>query len=408
MTMTSRGATPDLRKLLGFDPTDPAFRADPYAAYERLRETSPVLRTPSFWLLTRYAECYAVLHDARFGYPEEDPGENFFMAGFSKQRNFLIFMNPPDHTRMRRLVREGLSPKVVHALRPYVQAAVNKLLDEALAGDGTFDLVQSLSHPLPFGTICELLAVPEDDRARIYRLAADYLAGIGASFAITAEQAAKRDQALVELNEYFGRLAEERRRAPGQDILTHLVTGHDSGEMSEDELLGTCVLLFVAGHGTTTNMIGNAALALLRHPDQLARFNSEPDLEAGAVEELLRYDSSTHQSFRVAREDIDIGDGNVVRKGDQVLVVRGAANRDPAVFHDPHRLDLGRTDVRHLTFAMGHHICLGSALARMQIRVALRTLFDRAPELKLLEDEDDLEYIPSLLQRGVRRLRVSA
>ena len=407
MTMTDRGATPDLRKLLGFDPTDPAFRADPYAAYERLRETSPVLRTPSFWLLTRYAECHAALHDARFGYPDEDPGPKFFMAGFSKQRNFLIFMNPPDHTRMRRLVREGLSPKVVHALRPYVQAAVNKLLDTALdEGDGTFDLVGSLSHPLPFGTICELLAVPDSDRARIYQLAADYLAGIGASFAITAEQAAKRDQALDELNEYFGRLANERRRTPGQDILTHLVTGHDSGEMSQDELLGTCVLLFVAGHGTTTNMIGNAVLALLRHPDQLARFNSEPDLEAGAVEELLRYDSSTHQSFRVAREDVDLGGGNVVREGEQVLIVRGAANRDPAVFADPHRLDLGRTDVRHLTFAMGHHICLGSALARMQIRVALRTLFDRAPRLRLVED--DLEYVPSLLQRGVRRLRVSA
>jgi cytochrome P450 len=407
MTMTDRGATPDLRKLLGFDPTDPAFRADPYAAYERLRETSPVLRTPSFWLLTRYEECYEVLHDARFGYPDEDPGPNFFMAGFSKQRNFLIFMNPPDHTRMRRMVREGLSPKVVHALRPYVQAAVNKLLDAALAeGDGTFDLVKSLSHPLPFGTICELLAVPDDDRGRIYRLAADYLAGIGASFAITAEQAAKRDQALDELNEYFGRLADERRREPGSDILTHLVNGHDSGGMSQDELLGTCVLLFVAGHGTTTNMIGNAVLALLRHPDQLARFNNEPDLEAGAVEELLRYDSSTHQSFRVAREDVDLGNGNVVREGEQVLVVRGAANRDPAVFPDPHRLDLGRTDVRHLTFAMGHHICLGSALARMQIRVALRTLFDRAPELRLVED--DFEYIPSLLQRGVRRLRVRA
>ncbi|HEU5157993.1 MAG TPA: cytochrome P450 [Streptosporangiaceae bacterium] len=395
-----------MRKLLGFDPTDPNFRADPYAAYERLRETTPVLRTPSFWLLTRYDECYAVLHDARFGYPDEDPGENFFMAGFSKQRNFLIFMNPPDHTRMRRVVREGLSPKVVHALRPYVQAATNRLLDDALAGDGTFDLVKSLSHPLPFGTICELLAVPEDDRTRIHSLAADYLAGIGASFAITAEQAAKRDKALDELNAYFDRLAGERRRTPGEDILTHLVNNADTGEMSRDELLGTCVLLFVAGHGTTTNMIGNSVLALLRHPDQLDRFKNEPDLEAGAIEELLRYDSSTHQSFRVAREDVDLGNGNVVRKGEQVLVVRGAANRDPAVFDDPHRLDLGRTDVRHLSFAMGHHICLGSALARMQLRVALRTLFDRAPNLRLLEDE--LEYIPSLLQRGVRRLRVSA
>ncbi len=400
--MTESPVVPNLKALLGFDPTDPAFLVNPYPAYAKLRRESPVLRTPAgFWVLTRYDECFTVLQDDRFGYPEGDPGDGFFVAGFAKQRNFLFFMNPPDHTRMRKTVRVGLSPKVVHALRPYVQAAADKLLDEAMAGGGEFDLVESFAHPLPFGTICELLDVPDADRPMIHRLAAEYLAGIGASFAVTEEQAVARDRALDELNDYFRTLAMERAGNPGPDILTHLVKSEDAGEMTENELLGTCVLLFVAGHGTTTNMIGNATLALIRHPDQLARFLGEPELEANAIEELLRYDISTHQSFRIARQDLELG-GQQISAGDSLLVVRGSANRDPEMFADPDRLDLARGDSRHLGFGNGRHICLGSALARMQIRVALRTLFTRDPTLRVATD--DLRYYPSLLQRGLLSL----
>jgi cytochrome P450 len=305
---------------------------------------------------------------------------------------------------MRRTVREGLTPKVVHALRPYVQTVVDQLLDKALADGTEFDLVSELAHPLPFGVICELLAVPEADRPMIHRLAQEYLAGIGAKFSVTAEQEVARDVALDELNDYFGALAAERHTTPGHDVLTHLVKSRDAGGLSEDELLGTCVLLFVAGHGTTTNMISNGALALMRHPAQLARFRSEPELESNAVEELLRYDVSTHQSFRIARTDVELPDGNIIRQGEQALVVRAAANRDPEIFDDPNRLDLGRKDIRHLSFGTGRHICLGSALARMQIRVALQTLFDRAPALR--QATTDLEYYPSLLQRGPRFLPV--
>jgi cytochrome P450 len=400
--MTESPAVPDLKTMLGLDPTDPAFLADPYPAYARLRRESPVLRTPAgFWLLTRYDECCTVLQDDRYGYPEGDPGDSFFVAGFAKQRNFLFFMNPPDHTRMRGSVRTALTPKIVHALRPYVQAATDRLLDEAMSGGGEFDLVNSVAHPLPFGTICELLAVPDADRPMIHRLAAQYLAGIGASFAVTRELGEARDRALDELNEYFRTLALERSGTPGPDILTHLVKAEAAGSMSETELLGTCVLLFVAGHGTTTNMIGNAALALIRHPHELARFLGEPDLEGNAIEELLRYDSSTHQSYRLAREDTELG-GQRISKGEQLLVVRGSANRDPEIFTDPDRLDLSRGDTRHLTFGNGRHICLGSALARMQIRVALRTLFTRSPTLRLATE--NLEYYPSLLQRGLKAL----
>lgn len=404
--MAESAALQGIAALVGFDPTDPEFRKNPYPQYALLRETKPIFQSPlGFWLLTRYDECQRVLKDDRFGYPEgaEAEAANVLAAGYSSQRNFFFFMNPPDHTRLRTIVREALSPKVVHKLRTYVEAAANRLLDEALEKE-EFDLIASFAHSQPFGVICELLGVPEPDRSRVMVLAQDYLSGIGPSFSVSPAQAKTRDRALIELNEYFGALSQERRRKPAEDLLSHLVDANDHDRMSADELLGTCVLLFVAGHSTTTNLIGNGALALMRHPDQLERFRTEPDLEGSAIEELLRYDVPTHQSFRVAREDVQLDDEHTVKKGQQVLVIRGAANRDPSVFPDPDRLDLGREDNRHLSFGTGRHICIGSALARMQGRVALRTLFDRAPGLELATDE--LEYHPSLLVRGLKTLPV--
>jgi cytochrome P450 len=395
--------------LVGFDPTDPAFRADPYPHYERLRENTPIFQSPlGFWLLTRYEECRSVLGDDRFGYPDgaQAAKTNLIAAGYSSQRNFFFFMNPPDHTRMRSIVREGLSPRVVHNLRSYVEVVANRLLDEALESGEEFDLMSSFAHSQPFGVICELLGVPDSDRARVMKLAQDYLSGIGPAFSVSQAQHKARDKALVQLNEYFGSLSVERRRKPADDLFTHLIDANDHDQMSADELLGTCVLLFVAGHSTTTNLIGNGALALLRHPDQLARFRAEPDLEGSAIEELLRYDVPTHQSFRIAREDVRLNDEFTIREGEQVLAIRGSANRDPSVFSDPDRLDLGREDNRHLSFGVGRHICIGSALARMQGRIALRTLFTRAPNLTLATD--DLQYHESLLVRGLKELPVVA
>jgi cytochrome P450 len=402
-TAKPRPSAPGMQALAG----NPAFRKNPYPFYEMLRHQSPVFRSPAgFWLLTRYQECFAVLGDDRFGYPRTDEQAKLAdetAAGFSSQRDFFFFKNPPDHTRIRTIVRDALSPKVVYGLRPYVQAAADRLLDEALP-KGELDLVAEYAHSLPFGTICQLLGVPDAGRPAVMRWAQDYLRGIGPTFSVTAEQEATRDAALVELRAYFQTLAAERRRQPTGDVLTALVAANTEEKLTGDELLGTCVVLFVAGHSTTTNLIGNGTVALLKHPDQLERFRTEPDLEASAIEEILRYDVPTHMSYRVAFEDVQLGE-HLIKKDDQVLIVRGAANRDPAVFPDPNELDLGRADNKHLSFGTGRHICVGSALARLQGRVALSTLFRRAPGLRLATDA--LDYQDSMLARGLKTLPVA-
>ncbi|MFL6128483.1 MAG: cytochrome P450 [Mycobacteriales bacterium] len=399
-----RPAAPGMQALTG----NPAFRKNPYPFYEMLRHQQPVFHSPAgFWLLTRYQECLAVLGDDRFGYPRTDAQAakaNETAAGFTSQRDFFFFKNPPDHTRIRAIVRDALSPKVVFGLRPYVQAAADRLLDEALP-KGEFDLISAYAHALPFGTICQLLDVPDTDRPDVMRWAQVYLAGIGPTFSVTEEQEVARDGALAELKDYFGTLAAQRRRQPGADLLTALVAANTQERLSGDELLGTCIVLFVAGHSTTTNLIGNGTVALLRNPDQLERFKAEPDLEASAIEEILRYDAPTHMSYRIAFEDVQLGD-QLIRKDEEVLIVRGAANRDPAQFPDPHELDLGRRDNKHLTFGTGRHVCVGSALARLQGRVALGTLFRRAPELRMVTDA--LDYQESMLARGLKTLPVVA
>lgn len=401
-TAKPRPAAPGMQALTG----NPAFRKNPYPFYEMLRHQQPVFHSPAgFWLLTRYQECLAVLGDDRFGYPRTD-GEaakaDETAAGFTSQRDFFFFKNPPDHTRIRAIVRDALSPKVVYGLRPYVQAAADRLLDEAVPTGG-FDLISAYAHALPFGTICQLLDVPDTDRPDVMGWAQTYLAGIGPTFSVTAEQEVARDAALVELKRYFDTLSAQRRRQPGGYLLSALVAAHTEQRLSGDELLGTCIVLFVAGHSTTTNLIGNGTVALLRNPDQLTRFTTEPDLEATAVEEILRYDAPTHMSYRIAFTDVQLGE-HLIREGEEVLVVRGAANRDPAQFPDPNELDLGRTDNKHLTFGTGRHICVGSALARLQGRVALTTLFRRAPALRLATEA--LDYQESMLARGLKTLPV--
>jgi cytochrome P450 len=400
--------------MLGFDPADPGFRQDPYAHYRRLRESTPVFRSPAgFWVLSRHRECDLVMRDERFGYPPpaaaaKDPaaGGPALPGGFADQRHMLIFMNPPDHTRLRRVLRDTFGPRVMRSATGYITERTERLLDEALADGPRFDLIASLAHPLPFGVICHLLGVPESDHPMIEKWAQDYLAGVSPSFTVSTADHSARDEALAGLNDYFLALSAERRRAPGEDVLSRLRAAADAGQISEREMLGTCILLFIAGHGTTTNLIGNGSLALLRHPAQLARFRDEPELAAGAVEELLRYDSPSHLSMRVAFEDVDLGEGHVVRAGEQVIAVRGAANRDPDVFPDPDTLDLGRTDNRHLSFASGLHVCFGAPLARTQGRTALGALFRRAPRLALAAEQ--LEYKPSLLSRALEALPVTA
>ncbi|WP_019633032.1 cytochrome P450 [Actinomadura atramentaria] len=390
----------DAAGILGFDPFDPAFRSDPYPRYPA---PGPLLRTPvGLWVTSSYALCERALRDPAFGHGGAD-GESW-RSGPARRRSFLT-MDPPDHTRLRRLVSKAFTPRLVERLRPRVTALVDDLL---AAAHGSTDLIAALAYPLPVVVISELLGVPPEDHER-FKAWSDALArGLDPDFLLPADELARRDEARAEFAAYFRELAARRRAEPRDDLLSALVAVSDGGDaLSEEELLGTCILLLVAGHETTVNLIGNGALALLRNPDQLARFRARPDGVAAAVEELLRYDPPVQLTLRTALTDTDLG-GTPLRRGSLVLLLTGRANRDPAAFADPDRLDLARYAdgthaARHLSFGQGIHYCLGAPLARLEGQVALAKLFERDVRLS----PEPLTYRDNLVLRGLSSLPVT-
>ncbi len=394
---------------------NPAFVANPYALYAMLRTTNPVFRPPipgyegpGAAILTRYADVEAVLRDARFSVDRtrahlfEAFADRFprrLLQGPDGFRSMLM-MDPPDHTRIRHLVNRAFTPRrVEERLRPRIEA----LVDEMIAGireRGEFDLMRDFAEPLPAIVIAELLGVPAEDHRQFKQWSSELLAeGPGRAFEPGAQE---RSVALFErLREYMRGIVAERRRAPGDDLISGLIEAQaERDALSEGELISTSLLLLIAGHETTTNLIGNGLLALLRHPDQLARLRAEPERLDPAVEELLRYDSPVQATVRIATEDVKI-DGIVIPKHAATLVVIGAANRDPAVFPEPDRLDLGRENLRHLSFGLGTHFCLGAGLARLEARTAFRGLLT-LPDLALATETP--EYRPNPFLRGLRSL----
>ena len=368
----------------GFDPRTPSFVADPYPFYARLRATTPVRYVPATdsWWLTRYADVLLALHDQRFGKEPVEPGGRqvspIATPGTTDLPLPMLFRNPPDHTRLRSLVNRAFTPRVVEELRPHIQEIANHLLDQ-VAGQGSMDLMSDFAVPLPAVVIAELLGVPASDRERFKTWSTDLV------MALDATQPAERRAAAATsgqaLTEYFAALIEQRRAAPQDDLVSSLIRVEEQGDrLSRGELLSMCTLLLVAGHETTTNLIGSGTLALLQHPDQLARLRQQPELLPSAVEELLRYTSPVQRVGRIAREPLTI-EGTTIPAGALVTPVLGAANHDPAVFQDPERLDLGRTDNRHLAFGRGIHFCLGAPLARLEGQIAFATLLARLPNL---------------------------
>jgi unspecific monooxygenase len=391
--------------VLGFDPGDPAFRADPYAHYRRLAAGGRRLHRTDVGLrvTTSYGLCEQVLRDPRFGHRPE--GGGLWRESRARNRSFLT-MDPPDHTRLRRLVSKAFTPRLVERLRPRVEALVDELLD-GVSGD--VDLIATLAYPLPVIVISEMLGVPAQDRD-LFKGWSDSLArGLDPDFLLPDDEIEQREKAREEFAAYFRDLAAQRRVRPREDLLSALVGVSDGGDaLSEEELLATCVLLLVAGHETTVNLIGNGALALLRDPAQLELFRRRPENVQAAVEELLRYDPPVQLTLRAALEDVDL-DGTFVERGKLVLLLTGAANRDPAVFEDPDRLDLtrysdGRETPRHLSFGHGIHFCLGAPLARLEGQVALKKLFERDVALA---GAGDLVYRDNLVLRGLRDLPVT-
>ncbi|MFJ8111921.1 cytochrome P450 [Streptomyces sp. NPDC096132] len=379
------------------------FRSDPHTVYARLRERGPVhrVRLPvpdgyhETWLVVGYAEARAALADPRLSKDGSRIGFTFLDEELIGK--YLLTADPPQHTRLRALVSRAFTMRRVEELRPRIQRITDDLLD-AMLPQGRADLVESLAYPLPITVICELLGVPELDRAEFRKLSTE---------AVAPTSAESEYDAFVRLAEYLTELIEDKRCAgPGGDLLSDLIrtTAEDGDRLSPGELRGMAFVLLIAGHETTVNLITNAVHALLTHPDQLAALRADPALLDGAVEEALRYEGPVENAtFRFAAEPLEIG-GTPIAAGEPVMIGLMAADRDADRYPAPDRFDIRRDTRGHLAFGHGIHYCLGAPLARLEARTALRTLLDRAPALTL--DGPPGEWLPGTLMRGMRSLPV--
>ncbi|MGY1633410.1 cytochrome P450 [Geodermatophilus sp. SYSU D01186] len=390
------------------DLTDPDVVADPYPAFARARAAAPVQwhEELGLWLAFGHAEANAVLRDRRLGriWRDREPAERF--GDFNLiHRNAILEMEPPDHTRLRRLISTAFARGHVERLRPWVEELAGRLVDglvERSGGAEPVDVLSGMAEQLPVDVIAELLGVPDADRPllRPWSNAIVKMYEYGRTTAV--EEAAER--AAGEFVAYLRELAADRRQHLGDDLVSHLVTVRDTegDRLTEDELVTTCILLLNAGHEATVNVTGNGLLALLRHPDQLARLRADRALLPTAIEELMRFDSPLQLFERTATEDVEIA-GVTVREGQKIAALLGSANHDPAVFADPETLDVGRTDNPHITFGAGVHFCIGAPLARVELQASFGALLDRTARLEL---GGEPVRRPEFVIRGLARLPV--
>ncbi|AZK92625.1 MULTISPECIES: cytochrome P450 [Streptomyces] len=383
--------------------TDPGHREDPYPYLGKLRERSPYRPFDGLVVVGRHAQVSAVLRDPAMSAARDRAALSPTPQG-PRTRNFL-HLDPPEHTRYRRLVAGAFARRQVAGLAPRIREIAAELVGGA-AGPGGFEVVDGLAYPLPLRVICELLGVPFEDRDLLQDWSAKLSEAldppIGPAAGRMTTDAARARAAFVA---YFRKLIEQRRDAPRDDLVSHLLQVEEDGQRLDDhDILTTCVLLLNAGHETTVNLIANAVLALLRHPDQLERLRADPSLAPAAVEEVLRYDAPVQMTTRVARRAGTIGAAEV-RPGDMVLLLLGAANRDPGVFPDPDRFDIGRGPApAHLSFSAGPHFCLGAGLARLEVAIALE-LFATLPVRPRLRP-GGVVYKRNLNLRGPDRLLI--
>jgi cytochrome P450 len=391
---------------------DPERRGELYPYYHRLRELAPVhpttaLNNEQAFVLTRYQDIDSVLRNPHMF--SDQRGAEIFNTGRSGEkfyrmmRRLLLYLDPPEHDRIRALLARAFTPRAVELRRPRVQQVVDDLLDQ-VEGKNSFDLVADFAYPLPIVVICEMLGVPAEDLPRFYGWAHGF-ARRGDISDVTPERIRVGEEATEGFRGYFLELIDECRKRPRDDLMTALVQLEDEqGPISDEDLVASCVILLQAGHETTADLIGLGTLALLRNPDQLALLKRDPELIDDAVEELLRYDTSVQISQRVGTEDLELA-GVKIPAGQVCVMITGAANRDPAVFADPDRLDLTRRPRQHLSFGLGRHVCLGSSLARAEIHAAVSTLLRRHPELALAGEP---EFRPSLFLRGLKSLPLTS
>ena len=404
--LAKEGFTRRLGPVVGpFNPFLVEHRQDPHATWRRLREETPILYSRGFgaWILTRYDDCESVLRDANFTTDRNNTvlvrGLRFLARNTPEfisllDRN-LLMIDGDDHRRLRGLVSKGFTMRRIAGLRPRVEAMVDELLDEA-AEDGEIDLVSRIAHRAPVAVIAELLGVPPEDREDFLRWSTgmvqmlDPLQGSGGTAPIM--------DSIRELNAYFRPLLASRRQSPKDDLISAMISAEEGGErLAEDDLVALSSLLLVAGHETTSNLLGNAVVALLQNPGERKRLTDDLSLLPDAIDEFLRFDSPIQMTDRAAIEDCEVG-GQRIKAGQLVAVVLASANRDPAKFDDPDRLDLARKDNHHLAFGLGNHFCIGSQLARLEADVVLGALLRRFPDFE--GPNTPIEWHRSMLLRG--------
>jgi cytochrome P450 len=400
-----------------FDPFDPSWSSNPFPLYADLRRRSPIHRNEmGFWVLSRHADCLAVLREKRAssdtlnmdqgGMPEEfrrpvEP-DSPEAVGLAAMRP-LLFRDPPDHTRLRGLVVKAFTPKVVDALRPRIQQVIDELLDTALE-ENQVDLLEEFAYQLPVRIICDMLGVPVEDQHRFRAWSQALARGLDPDFLLTDDIIEARGVAALEIIRYFAELMDEHRRNPCEDLLSALIEVEDGGTtLSQPELLSTTIFLLGAGHETTVNLISGGILALLRNPDQLQRFLNEPETRRGSVDEMLRYVSPVQLTTRAFTEDCEIG-GSKFEAGDFAMLLIASANRDEDEFENAGEFQIDRSPNNHLSLGFGIHHCIGGALARIQTHMAIESLFERAPKLAV---DGDIVYKSNVILRGMEALPVS-
>ncbi len=388
-----------------FDPRDPAVRTDPYPVYRRLRETDPVHQSRfGYWILSRHADVDAVLR--AHGVSSEFYRNEVWAQRrggldsplVSSVRSWMLMLDGPAHRRIRGVISRVFTRAAVDRLRPRVAAEANRLLDAM--GEGEVDLIDRLALPLPVTVTCELLGLPTDNREQFRQWTEQISRVIDPS--ITAEDVAEMNKAETEFREYVTAELDQRRSAPREDILSLLVHAEVDGvRLTDHEIIANVLFLFVAGHETTVNMVGNGMLALLRHPDELRRLREDPTLIPGAVDEIARFDAPVQIVSRLLDEPVTLDD-ITLPAGAKVMLLFGAASRDPLLYNDPDRLDVTRTGIKPLAFSGGPHYCLGAALGKMETAVVLAEFLGRYRKIELTGE--DLVWRTNVSFRGLQRL----
>jgi pimeloyl-[acyl-carrier protein] synthase len=377
-----------------FSLMDPQVLADPYPFYDDLRRDEAVLWDEFFkgWICGRYKEVVAALHDPRLGAHRVTSDEEMAALGLAELAplyfpltNQLLFIDPPKHTRLRSLVSKVFTPRRVEIMREYLQRLVDQMLAD-IATQGSMDVIRQIAYPLPVTVIAELLGVPVSDREQLKKWSDDYAAMLG-SFQYIPDNPEEVLKSLNEMTDYFLAIIQEYRKNPKDNLLSDLIIAQEQGNrLDNDELIANCILLLAAGHETTTNLIGNAILTLFQHPDQLELLRQNPSLIGSAIEEILRFESPAQYTVRKANEDLELG-GKTIKKGQAIILLLGAANRDPERFVDPARFDIQRTDNKHIAFGYAAHFCVGAPLARQEGQIAVMTMLERLPNLRLESTE---------------------